>query len=465
MASRSFKKYANLGLDEEKDFFLASLNKRIRNARKKLEQIDDLAKKDKSTLKSEQLEKIKSRPEVLENIKYVDEIKDMYYSAYKTAKEEGKAVSSAADNIPAAQTETQAQPVETQPQAQPQVQEVSHTDALGKVLNLVHFAQFFRDQGHVQQFRQANVESVADFESFYELYVKIFTFSESDKLVRVEDKLNRSLSELESYVNGTQQPALRNQTYGHLQNIVEKVCDSTWFKEHKADVSTRQAKTGAEPSAIGSELKKTHEEAPSSSHQEKHKSPEKEATKVSPVKEAKRDWGTVEDEDDDEGLDKLREEEGQENKFEAEGGRAVEESEKPYTSLRDKQQEEEAKQKGDDEWATVTAKHKEKKEEKPFRGGNKPFRGGDGQRGDRGGQRRPRPEGQEGEKRERKPRVEGEGQEGENRGQRGGFRGGNRGGARGGFQKRDGGDEYKRKEGGDVYQKKSEGANKTTEGQ
>jgi len=76
--------------EEEKDFYLSYLNKKMRNSKKKLEQIDELLKKDPETLKPEQLEKVNARDEVLQSVKHFEDLKKLYYTAYKSALEEGK---------------------------------------------------------------------------------------------------------------------------------------------------------------------------------------------------------------------------------------------------------------------------------------------------------------------------------------------------------------------------------------
>jgi len=415
MTQNIIKKF-NLNIDEEKDHFLNFLNKRVRNNRKKLDQIDELSKRDKTTLKAEQIEKINSKAEVKENIKYIDTIRLMYYEALKTARDEGKFVpGTTGESAPVTKTEESTQIATKQEEEAPVKPEVSEKERqeeiaritrenLSKVINLVHFAQFFRDQSKVQEFRQAS-ELVSDADLVYDFYAKIFSFSESDKFVKIIDKINGSVHELENYISESEDPALRNKSYRHLQSVVENVANSSFFRNHKADVTVAQTRVQAESSAIGSELKKTHEqeriEAPVEQTQvksspvktqEKLRSPEKEVRQVEPTpvqqEEARKDWGNVEDEEE--------EEEQYEGEEEGEEQVPEEEQKKEKTA--------------DDEWATVKPRYKEKKEEVPQRGGNRPFRGGRG--GGRGGFRKPRPEGLEGEE-----RREGEG------GYQGGYRG------------------------------------------
>lgn len=472
------KKY-NLDIDEEKDIFLSSLNKKIRNNRKKLEQIDELSKRDKTTLKAEQIEKINSKSEVKESIKYIETIKGLYYEALKTAKEEGKALpvpveGKKAQKEETAQEEAQAEPVverveESEEERAARAAQITHQN-LSKVINLVNFAQFFRSQSNVQGFRQAydahkiNVESVPDFESFYEFYAKIFTFSESDRLSKLGEKTSQALHELESYINGSEDPALRNKSYAYLQKIVETVVVTPFFRDHNAEVGFQVRQT-AETSAIGSigsELRKGHEhqervEAPvehvkaspaKTPLKEKHISPEKEVRAEQKPQETTKGWEHVEDEES-EGSD---EEERGEEQEEQQGG-------------------EEQKKNPDDEFITVRDKRKEKKEEVPQRGGNRPYRGG------QGGYRKYRPEGEHGN---RRPRTEQGGEEvknenggeqqprGERRPYRGGYQGeqgqgrpyrGNREGGEGGYRgNREGG------EGGYRGGYQGEGGNRSSRG-
>lgn len=455
MAQKTTKRKFNLNIDEEKDIFLSSLNKKIRNARKKLEQIEDLEKKDRSTLKPEQLEKIRSRAETLESIKYNDSIKDLYYGALKAAQDEGRALPQQESQVPRkATTEEDKTEVEQpaaveEPKQQVAVEPVRTQEdnsriireTLSKVLNLVHFAQLFRDQSSVQAFRQAYdahrdqfaLESLPDFESFHEFFVKVFTFSESDRFGKVSDKINGSLGELESYINGAEQPALRNKTYRHLQNVVESVARSAFFRDRNAEVEAPKARTHTEPSAIGSELRKApeHVEAPvvRSPEKETRAQPEaatRTAEKAAPQEEARKDWGAVEDDEEEE----VRQEEVR--------GEAEEEEEQQPAKKEE--------QKADDGWNTIQPKSKGQKEETGYRGsGTRPYRGGRGgnRGGERGGYRREGQEGQEGGYRPRPRREEGqeggEGQgEGQGEGRRGGYRGRGegRGGYRGGYRGR-----------------------------
>ena len=451
MSGKSNLRKLDLGIDEEKDIFLSSINKKIRNNRKKIEAIDDLAKRDKATLNQEQLSKIKSRAEVLENIKYHETIKDMYYGAFKTAKDEGRLPQPAGQQAPVAQTQAAEtiQPAVVQQSAEDREAETARitSEILSKVLNLVHVAQFYRDQNR----------EVSEAESIYELYTKIFTFSESDRFVKINDKISGSLNELQSYINGVDQPALRNLSYSHLQQTVERLASSSSFRSHNAEVRVQQVRTTAEPSAIGSELRRGQEDkldVPVEAEQlvpnvggtqDKHRSPEKAVGET-----GQKDWGQVEDEEEEE-------------EEEVEEEREVEEAEEKEAP---RQPEEERKINPYEDFVEVKGRQKEKKEEKPTRGGYRGSQRG-GYRGGERGPRKPRVEGEEGQQTEgqqggyrggrggyrgNRPRTEGEGQqegaEGENRnreggyrGGRGGYRGGNRGGYRGGnrggnFQRR-----------------------------
>lgn len=479
------KKYG-FTLDEEKDVFLASINKKVKNARKKLDAIEELQKRDKATLKAEQIEKINTRGEVLELIKSQDTLRDLYYTAFKTAKEEGKwqpgsgSTTTDAANKPsqeegktpeprseaasATQPQTQAQPQApvqqgpTEEERQAERTQVSR-DSVTKVLNLVHFVQFFQNQP------QESGLNTGDFEAVHEFYNKVLTFSSSNTLGKVSDKLSSSAQELQAYVNGDDQPAVRNKTYSSLQEAVENAVSSSAFQNQNATVkpAPQQRAAAPEPTAIGSELKRGQEQQQQQQEAPVQRSPEKPA-QAEPVKATegqKKDWSAIEnEEEEEEDVDTLREEHQQERDYEGEGGRPVEDHERHYTSLRDRQDEEEQKQTAkpeDDGWATVAPKTKPKKEEytggyRGGRGGRGGYRGGEGRggrggyrgegRGDRGGYRGNRPnrdqqEGQEGQEpqegvvgdQEQQQQGEGgyRGGRGGYRGGRGGYRGGNRG--------------------------------------
>jgi len=454
MTANLNKKFG-LNLDEEKDAFLVYLNKRVRNNRKKLDQIDELTKRDRTTLKPEQLEKLNSKNEVKENVKYIENIRYMYYEAQKAAKDEGKiggtteeTTTTQKEETPQIETKEEVpQKVVSGPSETERQQELARItrENLARTLNLVHVAQFFRDQSRVQEYRQQASESIPDFDLFYDFYGKIFTFSESDKFVKIDDKINGALHELENYINQVDQPALRNRTYKNLQGVVETIAHTSFFRNHKADVAVAKTVAQIESSAIGSELKKPQHQperietpveqtqvksTPVKVTQEKLRSPEKETrapveqTKpTTQTEEARKDWGALEDEEDD-----------QEEEYE--GEEQEEEQAAP-----------EEQKKTDDGWATVKPKFEKKPEGTGnFRGGNRPYRGG---RGGQRGERKPRPEGEErregetgGYRGQRPRRQYGEGNEetkegqegqegGEQQQQRGGYRGQGRGGYRG----------------------------------
>ena len=56
MANKAPKK-RDQTINEDADIFLSYLNKRVRNSRKKLNEIEELENRDKATLKPEQIEK------------------------------------------------------------------------------------------------------------------------------------------------------------------------------------------------------------------------------------------------------------------------------------------------------------------------------------------------------------------------------------------------------------------------
>ncbi|MCY5962595.1 hypothetical protein OV760_30035, partial [Salmonella enterica subsp. enterica serovar 1,4,[5],12:i:-] len=87
------------------------------------------------------------------------------------------------------------------------------------------------------------------------------------------------------------------------------------FRSHNAEVRVQQVRTTAEPSAIGSELKRGQEQETPVEQPASRSSPSKNQAKLrSPEKEtkpqegsAKKDWGAFEDEEDND--EQLKQEE------------------------------------------------------------------------------------------------------------------------------------------------------------
>jgi len=419
MAQKGSRK-RELTIDEEKDIFLSFINKKSRNNRKKLEQIDELVKKDKSTLKPEQLDKINSKAEVDAQVKYYDKIKDLYYEAQKTAKEEGK------EETGVTIKKEESQPEPTRKVSEPVEEKVSVTDSLLKILNLVHLAQLFGDHNKREEFRSKVDKHEHEFDILYEFYAKIFTFSEADKFERVDSKINTSLKELEYYLNSDDKPALRNKSYKHLHESVERIVGTSFFKEQKADISVPKTGASTQISAIGSELRQEKsqqtpdeprgladlraesniiskkeeqkEQSPIKQPVEREKQPEAitvqqlERNQEAQRAQEKRQWADVQDEEEGQGEEE-EEEEGDEGEEE------------------EKQQGGTAPEKTGDGFIEVKPKGKDKKPEGEGaqrgkrggrggrRGGGRGSRGGEF-RGSRGGDRggdRPRREGGEGQ--------------------------------------------------------------------
>jgi hypothetical protein len=282
MAQKTSKK-RDANINEDSDIFLSYLNKRVRNNRKKLEQIEDLSKKEQNTLKPEQIDKIKSKAEVLEQVRYVDKIKDMYYEAVKTAQETGKTESGESivtqEKIEKIDNKAQAAPEKASTHVAPPVTK----DVLAKVLKFVHFAQLFTDpskRDELKQHKDLHHEGLPDYDTFYEFFTKVFTFVEGDKLQKVGSKINTSLSELELYLQNSEKTALKNRSYKYLHDTVEKVAASAFFLEQEASVHA-PSKT-VHHSAIGSEL---HKKDAKAHHEVKHEEVKaEEKTHHSPVK-------------------------------------------------------------------------------------------------------------------------------------------------------------------------------------
>jgi len=170
----SVKKHEPL-FEEEKDFYLSYLNKKMRNSKKKLEQIDELLKKDPETLKPEQLEKVNARDEVLQSVKHFEDLKKLYYTAYKSALEEGK--------------EAKPKSVEKSDQKLKKPTETNHLeDALKKVLELFAFSQLPNNQDtELQQFCNS-----------------LFNFA-SKSTSTLEERIQQSLQNIQPYIKSEEE--------------------------------------------------------------------------------------------------------------------------------------------------------------------------------------------------------------------------------------------------------------------
>lgn len=69
------------------------------------------------------------------------------------------------------------------------------------ILNLVHVAQYYKDNKKRQEFlKDNNGGDQPDFELFFEFYQKIFLFTEGSKLEKNGSKINTSVDELIHYL-------------------------------------------------------------------------------------------------------------------------------------------------------------------------------------------------------------------------------------------------------------------------
>ena len=100
-------------LDEDKDIFLVSLNKKFRNLNKKLRDIEELEKQASDSLKQEQKAKIQSKSSLKENVAEIEKIKSFYFKAYEENQQEIKNQSGNVP-LPKAENSQQLEKVKTQ---------------------------------------------------------------------------------------------------------------------------------------------------------------------------------------------------------------------------------------------------------------------------------------------------------------------------------------------------------------
>jgi hypothetical protein len=217
-------------LEEEKDFYLSFVNKKIRNTKKKLEQIDELMKKDPETLKPEQREKVDARDEVLQTIKYHEELKSLYYTAYKTSLEEGKATPKSKTSEKKSKTETQ-DPVE---------------EALKRLLELFAFSQLVGNSSQnfgqdlpinqLKQFCNSNLN---------------FT---SPSSLTIEERVQQSLNLIKPYIQAEGEFELEGEKYSNLHESIHQALQQPLTvvtkEENTTPTSHKSNEIGLPPSAV-----------------------------------------------------------------------------------------------------------------------------------------------------------------------------------------------------------------------
>jgi hypothetical protein len=242
MTQKDIQKKRDINLEEDRDFYLSFVNKKLRNTRKKLEQIDLLLKKEQGSLKPEQIEKIRSREEVLDSIKYFEDLKDVYYSAYKLGLEEGKIT------LPDKSSEVTSERNDKAPEA-PKVEKTTQSESDGgnvnverireeatiqtlkKVMHLISVGQFFNNSSNREAFlrdgQNQGLASDAQVDELQRLYKLINSSTVVEESAKVEEKYTQSFEKLVDYVQAsTDNTKSTRATY----EFVENVANSTNFK-------------------------------------------------------------------------------------------------------------------------------------------------------------------------------------------------------------------------------------------
>jgi len=269
MTQKDSQKKREINLEEDKDFYLSYVNKKLRNTKKKLEQIEALLKKDQDALKPEQIEKIRSREEVVDSIKYLEDLKDVYYSAYKLGLEEGKVAlperssevtSERNDKAPeapkvdkAAQSESDGGNVNVE-----RIREEATIQTLKKVMNLIFVGRFFNDSANKETFlrdtQNQGLASDAQVTELQELGRLINGFTGVDEATKVEEKYAQSFEKLVDYVQASTDNTRSTRT---TYEFVENVANSTNFKNALLQTPKKHEQTVIQPEV---KTEQTHEE-------------------------------------------------------------------------------------------------------------------------------------------------------------------------------------------------------------
>lgn len=221
-------------IEEDKDFYLFFVNKKLRNTKKKLEQIDELLKKDPETLKPEQKEKVDSRDEVLQTIKYHEELKAFYYTAYKTSLEEGKVAPKSKTSEKKSKTEVQ-DPVEV---------------AIRRLLELFAFSQL-ADHSSQNFGQDLPVNQLKQFCN------STLNFT-SPSSVAIEERVQQSLKQIQPYIKAEGEFELEGEKYSNLHESVHQALQQynsqpitvVAKEENTTPTSNKSNKVGLPPSAV-----------------------------------------------------------------------------------------------------------------------------------------------------------------------------------------------------------------------
>ena len=223
---------------EDKDFYLFFLNKKLRNMRKKLEQIDDLMKRDQKSLKPEQLGKISSKAEVTQNVEHYEKLKEIYYNAYKFAVEEGRIPNQERSmdqntqrqqhNIDAMDNNKPVQYIPDRKEGVIPTEDQLLKNALTKIVNLVFSSQIIEDPLKRQALVRTNEKEESHLDQ--EEVIKVQQFcqlvlapSQNKDGLKIEDKIKESVESLLLYIKAEDDAILPHKTHRNLQQTVEKI--------------------------------------------------------------------------------------------------------------------------------------------------------------------------------------------------------------------------------------------------
>jgi hypothetical protein len=231
-------------IDEEKDFYLSFINKKLRNIRKKLDQIEELLRRDQTTLKSEQMEKINSRQEVLQSVKHFEELKDLYYSAFKAAGEEAKQAQKETSSKKVPQNETSTKDRKSSQEdglteeSRKTYREEIIRETVTKILNFASISQILNNSTKREDLsklyeaedKDSFTQGLVHLNNVQELHKSIFDIADHNDSVRIEDRVNQSIEKLTSYVSGEDQIAFGDKTYKSVQENVERIVNFSSYK-------------------------------------------------------------------------------------------------------------------------------------------------------------------------------------------------------------------------------------------
>jgi len=255
-------------IDEDNDVFLSFINKRKRNNKKKLTEIEELEKRDQSTLKPEQLQKIKSKGDIAKQNAYWHEIKDLYYQALKANQEEGGKKQLVQKEAPKQEEKA---PVEEKTQKPKREESPSkpRADVVRPIVSLIHVNEFFSsattreefDKSYMNMSGSLGLSTFPDLKALNEFSNHVFKPCGTHTS---GDCLDKAVNHLQKYVDGSDEKAAGGKTYAYISDVVNKLAASEFFRGHKPAHHEEHKK--AEPKPVTHEHKHTAQE-----HEHKHK--------------------------------------------------------------------------------------------------------------------------------------------------------------------------------------------------